>query len=421
MFRKFKYNLCVNTVHSVCNAKSVSAEIEFLAIAIISNAVLKKNTFKRMLSNKFCVVEAVWASMFVAIKMLKTRFNKFIYTEKLERYSHELITAISFSLKELFKLSPSEIDSLFKQFEIFNSDTKLYEPTPLENYIDSLIDSVTPFLLFSSKHKKIGFFEFGQDLIVKNIDPMLKTEYTLFFLSLAESLSTKLPNDFSVETKMENGETINILSDPSTSTSSAKEITENAKAVSICSTPFLFKPLKTRRIKLSHVIFAIALILGFVLIILGITKISNADSDPEYTPRITFSHETTEKRYVEYPEPQSGYILLGSEYENKSELTIHASASESCVVKLKTRQGDTRLSFYVRAGDSVTVGVPCERLYVYFASGKTWYGRYNLFGEYTSYSKDSKICNFEDYTWEYTLYPVSSGNFSQTPIGEDEF
>ena len=88
---------------------------------------------------------------------------------------------------------------------------------------------------------------------------------------------------------------------------------------------------------------------------------------------------------------------------------------------MKTRSGVTRLSFYVRAGDTVTVGVPSEYLYVYFATGDTWYGETNLFGKNTSYSMDDNICNFTQYTWKYTLYPVSSGNFEQTPIDEDEF
>lgn len=120
-------------------------------------------------------------------------------------------------------------------------------------------------------------------------------------------------------------------------------------------------------------------------------------------------------------EPRSGYILSGAENYYGSEITIKAHSSESCVVKLKTSGGTTRLSFYVRAGDTVTVGVPAEQLNVYFASGDTWYGENDLFGEYTSYYKDSSICDFTNYTWEYTLYPVSNGNFSQTPIDEDEF
>ena len=120
-------------------------------------------------------------------------------------------------------------------------------------------------------------------------------------------------------------------------------------------------------------------------------------------------------------EPRSGTILSGVEYFNGSKITISASSSESCVVKLKTPSEVEVLSFYVRAGETVTVGVPKEYLYVLFASGDVWYGKDDLFGENTSYSKDDEICNFVDYTLEYTLYPVSSGNFSQTPIDEDEF
>lgn len=119
-------------------------------------------------------------------------------------------------------------------------------------------------------------------------------------------------------------------------------------------------------------------------------------------------------------EPKSGMILAGAEVFNESTITVSASSGEACVVKLKTPSGTTRLSFYVRAGDVVTIGVPHEYLYVYFASGDIWYGQHYLFGEDTSYSMDDEICNFI-YPWEYILYPVNGGNFSQTPIEADEF
>lgn len=120
-------------------------------------------------------------------------------------------------------------------------------------------------------------------------------------------------------------------------------------------------------------------------------------------------------------EPASGTILSGNEVYNGSEITIHASSGKSCVVKLKTRSGTERISFYVRAGDTITVGVPAEYLYVYFATGDTWYGKTNMFGSKTSYSMDDEVFDFTRYTCEYTLYPVSDGNFSQTPIDADEF
>lgn len=134
---------------------------------------------------------------------------------------------------------------------------------------------------------------------------------------------------------------------------------------------------------------------------------------------------TTKHEYVMQDEPRSGYMFSGVVYDinndDCSTLTIKASSDESCVVKLKDIYGDVWMSFYVRAGDKVTVGVPRERLRVFFASGDIWYGYSDLFGEYTSYSKDSSLCDFKEYTYEYTLYPTRDGNFSETPISADEF
>lgn len=121
-------------------------------------------------------------------------------------------------------------------------------------------------------------------------------------------------------------------------------------------------------------------------------------------------------------EPETGYIFEGKEYYT-SEITIKANASESVVVKLKDTQGNTVISFFVQAGDRISMGVPGQNLYVMFASGDTWYGYEDLFGDgnKTHYSKDDDLVNFADYTWEYELQPVTDGNFSDTPISEEEF
>lgn len=148
------------------------------------------------------------------------------------------------------------------------------------------------------------------------------------------------------------------------------------------------------------------IVYGVIIAIVAIVLIVNLSKDSDLKP---------------VAEPRSGEILSGIEVYDGSIITITAPSRESCVVKLKTLSGVERLSFYVRAGDTVTVGVPCEYLQVYFASGSTWYGNKHLFGENTAYAKDVKALDFVKYTWEYTLRPVGDGNFSQTPIGEDEF
>lgn len=124
----------------------------------------------------------------------------------------------------------------------------------------------------------------------------------------------------------------------------------------------------------------------------------------------------------EAPRPYSGEILDGREYSD-SEITVHASDNRDCVVLLKSSSGKTYTSFYVRAGDSATVGVPAKKLYVYFATGKDWYGYGEglMFGKGTVYTRTKGKKNFADYEYEFTLSKVENGNFEPSSSNEDEF
>lgn len=128
--------------------------------------------------------------------------------------------------------------------------------------------------------------------------------------------------------------------------------------------------------------------------------------------------------------PVSGTIVDGKRYYDDDgmpigygDITVTASSGADCVVCLKTPAGNNSFSFYVRAGDTVTIASPYRKAYVYFSTGSTWYGFGEglMFGSGTDYSKDDELLDFANYNWEYTLYPVSNGNFSETPIDEDEF
>lgn len=121
--------------------------------------------------------------------------------------------------------------------------------------------------------------------------------------------------------------------------------------------------------------------------------------------------------------PESGTILSGYDQPYGSQLTINASKGRSCVVSLKSPYGANRLTFFVRAGESVTVGVPREKMQVYFASGSAWFGLGEglMFGQDTVYTKDDEFLDFTNHSWEYTLYTVTGGNFQETPSNENEF
>lgn len=110
-------------------------------------------------------------------------------------------------------------------------------------------------------------------------------------------------------------------------------------------------------------------------------------------------------------EPASGTVLSGYAPKDGSQITVSLASTASCVVMMKDPSGRTLLSFFVRSGDTVTVDVPAEMMYVQFAAGKTWYGEEALFGKDTVYTKDNELTDFAQYSWEYELDPLSGGNF----------
>lgn len=119
-------------------------------------------------------------------------------------------------------------------------------------------------------------------------------------------------------------------------------------------------------------------------------------------------------------EPASGTILSGYAPKDASRLTIILADTASTVVKLKDTSGTTLLSFYVRSGDTVTVDVPAEMMYVHFASGETWYGEEELFGDDTIYAEDKQLMDFTEYTWEYEFDPMSDGDFEYVEPEDDD-
>ena len=120
--------------------------------------------------------------------------------------------------------------------------------------------------------------------------------------------------------------------------------------------------------------------------------------------------------------PSNGAILEGKEYTD-SEITVKAPSGSNYVVIVKERSGKVVVSFFVRSGSKATIGVPAKKLYVYFASGKDWYGygKGLMFGEDTYYSKDDELRNFDGSSWTYTMEEVRDGNFEETPIDMDDF
>lgn len=181
---------------------------------------------------------------------------------------------------------------------------------------------------------------------------------------------------------------------------------------------------KTQKIFIFIIIAALLFCIGVNILEEETDKAFAEGYDSGYNVGYSAGHSAGASAQRKATRPLSGTILYGKEYD-KSEITVTADSSEDYVVLLKDAFGDSNydFSFYVRAGETVTIGTPARYMFVYFACGDEWYGygKGLMFGSNTHYSKDDEVLNFADYSWEYTLYPVSNGNFSETPIKADEF
>lgn len=99
--------------------------------------------------------------------------------------------------------------------------------------------------------------------------------------------------------------------------------------------------------------------------------------------------------------------------EYTSEIIVHTPDDLDCTVKLKDpKTKETIYAFFVRRGRTAEKPIPAGTYDVCFAFGEIWYGYDYLFGSETSCQIDKKITFAEQELWEYTLYPVSSGNLT---------
>ena len=219
---------------------------------------------------------------------------------------------------------------------------------------------------------------------------------------LSSSDSKSIESEFSSSNNLESSHLMEAYSN------AAKESVKKSKTAS-----------KKKRLPLYIVIGVIVIGLCILLLRTPVNTSPTKNTSNSNGSTTSSDYDSNFETPTPVAEPGSGTILSGSEgYE--SEITI-TTDSMPYVVKLKDAYGKTVVSFFVRAHDTVTVGLPAEYMYVYFACGENWYGRSEMFGENTYYSKDDTGVDFSQYTMTYTLYPVTNGNFQETTVDESEF
>ena len=128
----------------------------------------------------------------------------------------------------------------------------------------------------------------------------------------------------------------------------------------------------------------------------------------------TWSSEEPEKEIAQIAPANETVLYKADDLgEYTSEIIVHTPDDLDCTVKLKNpKTKETIYAFFVQRGRTAEKPIPPGTYDVCFAFGEIWYGYDYLFGSETSCQMDKTITFAEQELWEYTLYPVASGNLT---------
>ncbi len=131
-------------------------------------------------------------------------------------------------------------------------------------------------------------------------------------------------------------------------------------------------------------------------------------------------------RKSEQPLPRSG-LFRGYSPVNAPPLKVTNSPEANTLMKLiRTSDGAEVMSIFIRAGQTVKLGVPVGSYKVKIASGHTWYGNSIRFGPSTSYASLDTVLHFSIQGSqllgnELTLKKIKDGNLHQVSLSANDF
>lgn len=125
--------------------------------------------------------------------------------------------------------------------------------------------------------------------------------------------------------------------------------------------------------------------------------------------------------------PPTGQILYSDGRECVAPFSVVTRGSDDYYVKLKDASGSQDvIAFFVQGGETAEIDVPLGTYMLYYATGDSWHGEEDLFGESTRYCKADELFDFyesDGYVngWTVELYTQSNGNLSTESIDPSEF
>lgn len=142
------------------------------------------------------------------------------------------------------------------------------------------------------------------------------------------------------------------------------------------------------------------------------------------------AREAEALKKLEQPLPNSG--ILGAhkqkfDPDRLPPLRIENAPSDHTLLKLiRTTDGAEVISIFVRAGESIEVGIPVGTYWARTASGQTWYGEAVRFGPSTHYTEledifEFKVEGFQLLGHRLSLQHVRQGNLREHYLSASEF
>ncbi len=137
--------------------------------------------------------------------------------------------------------------------------------------------------------------------------------------------------------------------------------------------------------------------------------------------------ETEGKALIKRPIPKNGAILRIPMESRVAPLSITTEGTGYYYFVLEIPETEkVYMSFFGHAGETINLKVPLGAYKLYYASGTTWYGKNDMFGENSVLIRCDDILTFSEdqngYSgWDITLYPVAGGNMDSSYVSEDEF
>lgn len=144
-----------------------------------------------------------------------------------------------------------------------------------------------------------------------------------------------------------------------------------------------------RPVKGMAIATALVALASAAIIAAGVSNAAGRDpvETPEQTrrPIVTAPPVVIEPKEKVNHNPETGEVFTRKYGDQSAKLTVvNNSSSQDYFVRLREiSTGDTAFSFYVRAGESVTLGAPKGSYDLLFASGRTWQDEETLFGSRT--------------------------------------